>query len=684
MKNKIWAILVAALVVVGIVLGIVLPSVLKKDEGTEANYNIIFANSSIPPTLAAMDSILAGGESYAYIQRGKTYSGIAQTAGFTNSGFDVKVNGDGKDNVLSPAQVQDFANLVKRLKTENKKAKFTIYVTDFDAYAGFAIGIYGGLSDSDFKVVMIEDGYSTYANFRNYFVNGKNVTEGGADEPFEAFKALLDDSVEKINNMKRDAAGALPGQDLMFHSPYAVYALATLSNAEYRVQNKNTLLNDLNSVASSRLNTIYKGEDSEYKINIKSSSISETMGKFNAEQKEKYLTLTLGDFRTEATNMLTRTVDGNENEVSSKKLVYIGSRAYGYDYALVEDLTEANYSTYIVEYSVLQTLAEGGDAFATFLTSEYTESDWASFVALMPSTYNVAYTAAFNKFQEYRYAFSWVLSLYGGTEEGKYDILYKGHPSELVDTKSTFQEKHYKVDGVPFNEEMYTMVNHFHFSDSVGKRIGVLPGGVAVENFAYLGLDFSICGLDSSSYKGYEPSVPVEFVIGGGNYNVFSTNLVGRYIAGNLLDSAEEQTLILNKGNLLKLLGRETEYKNWVKATFGITENVDNYTLDRRGLLAYSDKYVAANSLENNVIKRNVVFGHMESESFVADKTVENVANGTQLSAIVSEFAGTVPEGKVFAGWAYEGQTTVWNSYFNTVEGEIRMVPVFTNVTTEA
>ena len=179
MKNKIWAILVAALVVVGIVLGIVLPSVLKKDEGTEANYNIIFANSSIPPTLAAMDSILAGGDSYAYIQRGKTYSGIAQTAGFTNSGFDVKVNGDGKDNVLSPAQVQDFANLVKRLKTENKKAKFTIYVTDFDAYAGFAIGIYGGLSDSDFKVVMIEDGYSTYANFRNYFVNGKNVTGGG-------------------------------------------------------------------------------------------------------------------------------------------------------------------------------------------------------------------------------------------------------------------------------------------------------------------------------------------------------------------------------------------------------------------------------------------------------------------------------------------------------------------------
>ena len=141
MKNKIWAILVAALVVVGIVLGIVLPSVLKKDEGTEANYNIIFANSSIPPTLAAMDSILAGGDSYAYIQRGKTYSGIAQTAGFTNSGFDVKVNGDGKDNVLSPAQVQDFANLVKRLKTENKKAKFTIYVTDpfFISIGGYVV-----------------------------------------------------------------------------------------------------------------------------------------------------------------------------------------------------------------------------------------------------------------------------------------------------------------------------------------------------------------------------------------------------------------------------------------------------------------------------------------------------------------------------------------------------------------
>lgn len=682
MKNKILAILVAAIVVVGIVLGIVLPTVLKKDEGTEANYNIIFANSSVPPTLAAMDSIIAGGDTYSLIQRGKTYSGIKDlsNSGFINSGFDTSK----QENNLTPDKVQDMVNLVKRLKGNNKKAKFTIYVTDFDAYAGFAIGIYAGLADSDFKVVMIEDGSSTYANFRNYFVNGKNVTGGGVDEPFEAFKTLLTNSVEKVNNMKRDAAGALPGADMMFHNPYAVYALATLSNAEYRVQNKNIILDDLNKVASSRLNAIYKGEDSEYKVNIKSSSISETLNSFKADQKEKYLTLTLGAYRNDATNMLTRTVDGNENEVSSKKLVYIGSRAYNYDYALVDDLTEENYSKYIVEYSALQTLAEGGDAFATFLTSEYTESDWASFVALMPSTYNLAYTAAFNKFQEYRYAFSWVLSLYGGVEEGKYDILYKGHPSELVDTKSTFQEKHYKVDGVPFNEEMFTLVNHFHFSDSLGKRIGVLPGGVAVENFAYLGIDFSICGLDSSSFTGYETSVPVEFIIGGGNYNVFSGNLVGRYNAGNLLDSAEEQTLILNKGNLLKLLGRETEYKNWIKATFDIIENIDNYTLDKRGLLAYSDEYVASQGLESNVIKRNVVFGHMESENFVADSTVENVANGTQLSTIIPEFTGTVPEGKVFAGWAFEGKTTVWNSYFNTFEGEVRMVPVFANVPAEA
>ena len=39
-------------------------------------YNIIFALATVPPVLAALDSIGSGYETYAIIERGKTYNGI--------------------------------------------------------------------------------------------------------------------------------------------------------------------------------------------------------------------------------------------------------------------------------------------------------------------------------------------------------------------------------------------------------------------------------------------------------------------------------------------------------------------------------------------------------------------------------------------------------------------------------
>lgn len=172
MKKKLWALIVAAVLVVGLVLGLVF-GLRDDDSSSETNYNIIFTNATVPPTLAAMDSILDGGPTYAYIQRGKTYAGIGEltTQNFSNYGFDVS----NQENLLSPTKVQDFVNLVKRLKTQNKHAKFNIYVTDYNAYAGFAIGIYAKLDDSDYKVVMIEDGGGFYSNFTSYFITGKTI-----------------------------------------------------------------------------------------------------------------------------------------------------------------------------------------------------------------------------------------------------------------------------------------------------------------------------------------------------------------------------------------------------------------------------------------------------------------------------------------------------------------------------
>ncbi len=664
MKKKLWAMIAAIVLVVGLIIGIIILS--KKDDGKQEgkNYNIIFAQSSIPPTLAAMDSILDGGNTYAFIQRGKTYAGIESVSNFDNLGFQTS----NQNNATSLEAIQNMISLVKRLKSSDSKATFNIYVTDFDAYTGFAIGIYAGLSDKDYKVVMIEDGASTYTNFTQYFVTGKTVG-GDIDETYDAFDSLLTDATAKIEAMKEDANNSVAGSELMINDLYAVYALATFDNAEYRVQDKSKLLDTLNNyVQTSRLTSIYNGTDKEYTVNIKSSSISNTMSKFNEEQRNKYLSLVFGADKDTTINLLQRTVDGNGNEVPSKKLVYIGSRAYNYDYALVPDITLDNYSEYMVDYDRLKELKAEGDALATLLVDEYTQEDWTAFKALLPSEGNNKWVKAFNMFQEYRYAFSYVLTLYGD----EYDLLYKGHPSELVDSLSTFKDGHYLVDGITYKNEMYALVNHFHFEDSLGKRIGVMPGGVAAENFAYLGLDFAICGLNSSTYTGYEVSVPIQFVIGKDNYNVLSTaNLSGRYAAGTLLDSEGNNTLVMNKGNILKALGRETEYRAWIQSIFGINASeVDKYDLSRTGLLQY------ANGQE---ITRNVSFGHYNGDTYVVDTTV-TAKNGQWLVDIAPEYTGEVPLGCVFAGWAIKGQTNLWNSYYNGLGTDTEMYAVFTKV----
>ena len=55
-------------------------------------YNIIFALATVPPVLAALDSISSGYETYAVIERGKTYNGIEKIDNFHNAGFDPESN----------------------------------------------------------------------------------------------------------------------------------------------------------------------------------------------------------------------------------------------------------------------------------------------------------------------------------------------------------------------------------------------------------------------------------------------------------------------------------------------------------------------------------------------------------------------------------------------------------------
>ena len=71
-------------------------------------YNIIFALATIPPVLAALDAIGNGYETYAIIERGKTYNGIDSLEYFHNAGFDPS------NNQSTGFTEQEFNSMVER------------------------------------------------------------------------------------------------------------------------------------------------------------------------------------------------------------------------------------------------------------------------------------------------------------------------------------------------------------------------------------------------------------------------------------------------------------------------------------------------------------------------------------------------------------------------------------------
>ncbi len=90
----------------------------------DTTYNIIFILATVPPVLAALDSIDNGYETYAYIEICKTSSGIDMVNGFHNIGFDASSNqGFGFND-------DAFNSVVDTIKNLNVfgNEKFNIYV----------------------------------------------------------------------------------------------------------------------------------------------------------------------------------------------------------------------------------------------------------------------------------------------------------------------------------------------------------------------------------------------------------------------------------------------------------------------------------------------------------------------------------------------------------------------------
>lgn len=584
----------------------------KNSNESGKEYNIIFTLATIPPVLAALDCINNGNETYAFIERGKTYNGIDNVTGFNNIGFD-KAN-----NASTGFTNANFNTVVGKIKelNVNGNEKFNIYVCDYTVLMGFGLAASAELKKNQYQIVLCEIGGETYKGLDSDYIAGKTV-DSSTDEPYEKF-------LEDITSVKSKIATILSKNKhkVNFEIGYDLaYPAATLSNVKYLIQDEVGIKNQLEKLGSENCKTKLLpvfgfGENADIRINFDFGSISERVEKLQPAQKKNYLKLMYGEYFEDTHSTLTRTtLSDNVTEVPSEKLVFIGSRANSYPhlakYFGYDDVTDAS--------QVPDTYAELKNMYKTdFLFGK--EEDYQLFINELKDASNYENNAlpeqellnaikvdCFNYYIDYLVTLKFTYLKYGKD----YDIVLKGHPSEVLGEHESWTQ-HYDVS---VNEQDYrydklydNLLSAFHEQDSIGKYIGLIPFGTAAENLAYLGVDISLCGLSSGTYTGYEQSVDIKFVIATVDTAIDSdTNISGRYANGTLLDhdknGKEDITAFFNIGNLYKQLIKyysseehgndiykayyEEKFKAWLRAVNGLSEDADTtgYDVDNQGFL---------------------------------------------------------------------------------------------------
>ncbi len=543
----------------------------------EVTYNIIFALATVPPVLASLDAINSGYETYAIIERGKTYNGIDKLEYFHNAGFDPANN---TSNGFTASEWDAMVNKIKELKDTAEDVFFNIYVQDGTALMGAGLAANAGLTTEQFHVTIVEDGTGAYNALYTSYVKGKTVT-AEADGIYNAYAAAVESAKTEFETVMGKTDNKHNDAPFKYNIGKA-YALAALPNFTYWIQDK-AMLTDIFTTAevtNTRLMDVLglkeNNAETELKASLKFEKISAAIDGLTETQRTDYLTLMYGSYYEATFNGLTRTERAGE-PAPTKKLVYIGARHKGYPH-LATDATHG-IGGLAADATVPATYAELDAKYKIPLLFG-TEADYTLFLEVLNNTENYregtddlkrqAQVACFNYYIDYIYTLKLTYALYG--EE--YDIIMKGHPREAVGGSSEWgsiysviyqeegseENKYYVYDKLLDNALLA-----FHEKDSVGKYFGMVPYGTSAENLAYLGVEIAICGLPSSTYNGYDTDVDVVFImaetnedIAGSGVETPASQVKARYEAGNLTytdkDGNEVTTEFYNTGNIYKAL----------------------------------------------------------------------------------------------------------------------------------
>lgn len=597
--------------------------------GDPQHYNIIFTNSSNPPTLSALLSIKSDDPTYAYVQRGNTYYGIENVESFTNIGFDIEK----QTNPVTQAEVAKVSDAVKQIARKKKNSTFTIYVTDYNAYGAFAAAYQAGLDDDDFNVVMVEDGSGSYSkdNFTSKYITNKTLEESNA-----YFESVVQSAKDNVAALKKNP-NAL-GDTVAMQDYQAWAGLATLKNASFY---GNSIGNYTSQFLTAGLTDalFYKSINNEsstgYNLKMAEGNSSVLYEGLTAAQKSEYLKLIGGDA---VVSTLRRTQDIKGNPVSSKKFVIVGSRMISNTLNMMPNITSAEE---LIAYDNIAT--NGSDALKEVVSTVFTNKDDYNQVLTILNDEKSAFTdaqkvAAFNLFAENKFMFQIIYQNYGGDR----DVIFKGHPSEVVTDEGCFTKNNYECTGGSYEKVIYKLINNFFNNDSIGSKIGVALGGCSMDNYAFFGdLDYAIGGSYSTTYASYNKNTPIDLVMSADARNAYDIGNA-RYLEGTLKDTDGNVTTYLNTGSMYQLLGKEEKLQAWLVSTFGVSaENAANYGVNKQG-------FVAKRSVEDGVTKitnisRNVVVNYDDGTT---DSVTKAYANGEVLT-----LKTPTREGYTFLGW---------------------------------
>ena len=581
----------------------------------KTSYNIIFTIATIPPVLSALDSIRNGNETYAFIERGKTYSGIDSVDSFHNLGFDIKSN---KSDGFTADNFQAVSNTISKLNVFGNE-HFNIYLQDGNGLYGSYFAANSMLSDNQYDVYRIEDGTGSYDAFQDKIIGSKTTTKQ-KDEIYDDYKKNVDLVRKEVDSIKKRNDNPFKG----YYDIAKAFYLSAIDNYHYWLQDSSQLRASLENTVHDGVYTKlfdamgcdkgHRDEVKDYKANLKFETISDGVASLDPEKKQDYLKLRYGSYYSDTYSTLTRTSLKDGTSVPSHKLVYIGTRFRGFP--AFASSKEFGIGGAVSSRDIPEDYASLDSKYKTEFLFE-TEADYKLFIDEIKDDANydalpteeqrdLVKVQAFNQYINYIFALKYAQKIYGKD----YDLVIKGHPSEVIDNYQNWTAHYLVTDSSKKTFQYDKLVNklmvNFHSKDSSGKFVGRVPYGTAAENLAYLGVDRSICGLPSSTYAGYDTSVPVLYVRSNTDGDIRTDgNLSTRYTNGTLdysdISGEKKTTSFVNNGNVLKnlayyygqsgktdLSAKYTKmFKDWMVKTFSevTEENADKFTINEQGIL---------------------------------------------------------------------------------------------------